>query len=829
MLDLGTLIGYLALDDSKWQAPMQDSEDSAKRFSTIVPSWMGAASLAIVGSLAAAGAGLFALGEQFDDVGDTIRIGTTASGDALDGLVDSASNVARRVPVDIAKVGPAVADLNTRLGLSGDTLETVAAQFLEAGRILGTDVDINAASGALSVFKIEGEGVSGSLDYLFQVSQSTGIGLNDLIGQLRSAGPITQQLGFGFEETAAMIGVMDKAGLDSQTMIGAMQKGLVNLTTPGESAEDAFKRVSAQINEYVATGNDAAAIDLAGQVFGTRGAAQFIGAMQTGKLNLDDLVGSAALSGDTILGLAKETADFGETWQLFVNDALIRLEPIAAAVFGAMSSGLKDVTAWASGAFDWVAENGQLVSTLGGAVLAFAGSFVVLTTAVSLYNGIMGVFRAVQTGATIGTALFGATMWALPITWIIIAVAALIAAIVALVMNWDTVVAFLTDTWSGFLGWFTGVMDGFLSWWGGLWDGMLAGVTAGWEAVVAWFEGIPAAVGAFFDGVGDWLAEAGMNLLRGLATGIALGFLALVYLFTQFPADLAGWMAGASAWLLQTGTDVLAGLGRGIISGWNAIVAFFTALPGNIWTFFVSASLWLTQTGIALLLGLLNGIVNGWNGLVAWFQGVPAAVIGFLGAAGSWLVGAGRNMISGLLSGVQAMWSGFMGFLKGIPGAVTGFFGGIGSWLYNAGRDLINGLLNGVRSLAGTIGNFFLGLLPGWIVGPFKAALGIRSPSTVFAGFGRNIAQGIVVGLDDEQDALNARVGNLVSVPSSTAASLALRAGQSGVGTGGYTASSSLVIHGNVGWDADEVARQSAERQRQAAALAGINELVGVA
>lgn len=828
MLDLGTLVGYLALDNSKWEKPIQDSEDSAKRFSTVVPGWMNATSLAIVGALAAAGVGAFQLGEKFDDVTDTIRIGTGASGDALDGLVDSAANVGRRVPVDISKVGPAIADLNTRLGLSGDTLETVASQFLEAGRILGTDVDINAASGALSVFKVEGDGVSGALDYLFQISQSTGIGLNDLISQLRSAGPITQQLGFGFEETAAMIGVMDKAGLDSQSMIGAMQKGLVNLTSPGESAQDAFKRVTGQINEYIATGNDAAAIDLAGEVFGTRGAAQFIGAMQTGKLNLDDLIGSAALSGDTILGLASETADFGETWQLFVNNALIAFEPIGTRVFTMLSSGLKDVTSWASGAFTWVEENSQLVATLGGSVLAFAGAFVVLTTAVNIYNGVMTAYKAIVAAGTIVQWAMNVAMSANPIGLIIIAVAALIAIIVALVMNWDTVVKFLTDVWAGFVGWFTGVMDGFLSWWGGLWDGLLGGIAAGWEAVIAWFQGIPGAIGEFFAGVGDWLAEAGMNLLRGLATGIALGFLALVYLFTQFPTDLMNWLAGAGEWLLQTGLNLLTGLGTGIINGWNWIVQFFTTLPDKLWAFFVQASVWLVLTGIQILNGLLNGIVNGWNGLVAWFQSIPGAVVGFLASAGAWLIGAGWNMISGLLNGVKAMWSGFIGFLQGIPGAVTGFFGGIGSWLYNAGRDLINGLLNGVKSLAGTIGNFFLGLLPSWIVGPFKAALGIKSPSTVFAKFGRNIAQGIVVGLDDEQDALNARVGDLVSVPSSTAATLAL-SGAGGYAPGSRVATSSLTINGNVGWDAEEVARQNAERQRQAAALAGIDDLVGVA
>lgn len=62
----------------------------------------------------------------------------------------------------------------------------------------------------------------------------------------------------------------------------------------------------------------------------------------------------------------------------------------------------------------------------------------------------------------------------------------------------------------------------------------------------------------------------------------------------------------------------------------------------------------------------------------------------------------------------------------------------------------------------GTIGNFFLGLLPDWIVAPFKAALGIASPSKVFRGYGRNIVEGLALGLGDEQSDLDRRTAGLV-------------------------------------------------------------------
>lgn len=83
--------------------------------------------------------------------------------------------------------------------------------------------------------------------------------------------------------------------------------------------------------------------------------------------------------------------------------------------------------------------------------------------------------------------------------------------------------------------------------------------------------------------------------------------------------------------------------------------------------------------------------------------------------------------------------------------------------------------------MASTIGSFFLNLLPGWIVGPFKAALGIASPSKVFRGYGRNLVEGI--GLGDEQSALDRQMAGLIGAQEYLAGG-ALMAGMSATQTG---------------------------------------------
>src|SRR5690625_962629 len=160
----------------------------------------GKAMLAGVAAVGAGGAlatkALYGIGETFDEVTDTIRVGTGATGKDLEGLVESAKNVGRNVPAEFEAVGTMVADVNTRLGLTGETLETFAAQALEAGRIMGEEIDINAMSSAFNAFNIEGEDTIDAMDRLFQVSQATGVGMNELAANVSANAPAVQALGF---------------------------------------------------------------------------------------------------------------------------------------------------------------------------------------------------------------------------------------------------------------------------------------------------------------------------------------------------------------------------------------------------------------------------------------------------------------------------------------------------------------------------------------------------------------------------------------------------------------------------------------------------------
>lgn len=188
---------------------------------------------------------------------------------------------------------------------------------------------------------------------------------------------------------------------------------------------------------------------------------------------------------------------------------------------------------------------------------------------------------------------------------------------------------------------------------------------------------------------------------------------------------------------------VIAGLAFLIIKNWDtlkrwfgtfvsAVAGFFTAMWTGIKSIFNAGKAWVKENWW-LILGILTGGV-----------GLMVAVV-----VKNWdkIVAGIRNGINWAKNTVSSGINGIVNFFSRLPSRIAGAIGNMGRLLYDKGRDLINGLLNGAGSLLSKIGNFFLDKIPSWIKSPFKKALGISSPSKVFAEYGKNTMQGLVQGI----------------------------------------------------------------------------------
>lgn len=276
------------------------------------------------------------LGAQFDNANDAIRIGTGATGEALDSLMADFDAVYSSVPTNMDDAAKAVADFNTRLDLTGPALQGISQQALQVSDMLGEDLNtvIEESSQALKQWNVDSDNMGGSMDYIFKVSQSTGIGFSDLMGRMQQYGPQLQEMGYSFENAAAMMGQLEKAGVNTDEVLGAMKKSVGVLAKQGISASAGLQKYYEKIQN---AGSAAKAAAIASEVFGAKAGSTMAAAIRDGTLSAQDLAASLMDSGESIAGAAEDTYDFTENIQLMRQKMEVALKPIANTVFDGLN------------------------------------------------------------------------------------------------------------------------------------------------------------------------------------------------------------------------------------------------------------------------------------------------------------------------------------------------------------------------------------------------------------------------------------------------------------------------------------------------------------
>lgn len=283
-----------------------------------------------------AGKALEQLGESFDEAYDAIRIGTGATGNDLEKLKGSFEEVYKSVPTTMEDASKAIADYNTRLGVTGPTLEGISKQAIQVADMLGEDLDgvIESSSKGMESWNIDAEDMGNAMDYVFKAAQATGVGFSDLMGKAKQFAPQMQQLGFSFEESVALVGQLDKAGMNTGEVLGAMKKSVGALAKEGLSASEGIEKYS---QEILNAKDMTEATTIASQIFGARAGSTMAKAIRDGTISVDSLTKSLQESKETIGGAADDTYDFKEKLQVFKQQAQVALEPLASSIFDSIN------------------------------------------------------------------------------------------------------------------------------------------------------------------------------------------------------------------------------------------------------------------------------------------------------------------------------------------------------------------------------------------------------------------------------------------------------------------------------------------------------------
>lgn len=212
------------------------------------------------------------------------------------------------------------------------------------------------------------------------------------------------------------------------------------------------------------------------------------------------------------------------------------------------------------------------------------------------------------------------------------------------------------------------------------------------------------------------LVEAALTMIATLATGIGEALPELIPSIIEAIILIAETLLANMDKILDAAFAIIEGLATGLL---NALPKLIEALPKIIETIisFITNNLpKIIEMGIKLIVQLAVGLVKAIPQLVAAIPQIIAAIIGGLGQAVGSVFEIGKNIVTGLWEGIKSL----------------------GSWIADKVRGFFSGIVDGAKNL-----------------------LGIHSPSTVFAGIGSNMGEGIGVGFEKamsgvEKDMLNA-------------------------------------------------------------------------
>lgn len=724
--------------------------DKIKSAGGVAAAGLGAITAGVIG----AGVGLFQVGDNFDAAFDKIRVGTGATGEQLEALKDDFRGVAENVPASFDDVSTALTELNQRLGITGAPLDNLSTQMLNLSRITGTDLhtniqDMTRLFGDWSVATADQSKV---MDEMYRASQATGVGINELAQQVVQFGAPLRGLGFGFEESVAMLGKWQKEGVNVENVMGAMKKAYGQFSKEfGQKAPEEFRKFIEQVSKAPSA---SAAAALAIEKLGVRNGPDFAAAVKEGKFAYSDLVDRIKNGTDDINTAAGDTEDFAEKWQKFTNKLQIMVEPLATGVFGALGAALDGLSPYFDAFDEWMSDTiptamakvqakwEQWQPALEGAASAIGGA---LSTA---FDGVRGAIDWLSkpendealkgVAATVGVVLAGAfvtlgisateaAIGVLAATWPLLALAAAIGGLVFVVLKayenfeWfrtavaavkDAALRFWNDALVPLADWLR------TTWVNDVWPKVLTvvdQVRAVWPKVE---QAILSAYNTALKPIVDFiLANLDTFKQLGIVLAVVAGIVGAVLVAASLAAiGTLAVFAGIIGVVIVATVALFVAFMKLVQIVWDVFNNVRNALGGVIdWFENVIQVGWDLFNNVRDATGRAQGAILGIpvaaaqmaygvavkiNEAIAWFQGLPWRILGALGDLGGLLLNAGRDIIGGLMRGITDRFDDLRRLLGNVTQFISDHKGPLDvdrALLVPAGRAIMGGLMEGIR------------------------------------------------------------------------------------------------------------------------------------
>ncbi len=245
------------------------------------------------------------------------------------------------------------------------------------------------------------------------------------------------------------------------------------------------------------------------------------------------------------------------------------------------------------------------------------------------------------------------------------------------------------------------------------------------------------------------ILEAGMQILLAIVNGIIESLPVLIQAVIDMIPLIISAVTENLPKIIEAGIEILLALVLGIIDALPKLITCIIEMIPKIVKAIVDNLPKIIEAGIRIILAVIKGIV----------EAIPQLIKGIIDMIPEIVQAIIDNLPLIIQAGIEIVWA----LIKGLGEAAWELIKAAG----NLAWDFIKGIWEGIKSAADwlwkKVSGFFTGIVDG-----VKNLLGIRSPSTIFAGIGKNMGEGLAEGItgsvslvDRAMDRLNAAVGNV--------------------------------------------------------------------
>lgn len=742
-MNAGEIVASLKLKVNDFQRGIKEAQDSVDKFKK---RWENASKdfKAVGTAMTAVGTGIgIGLGGAVKTAADfekaMSRVGALSG--ATEKELKELTEEARRLGSSTAFSASQAAEGMQYLAMAGfDANQIIKAMggmldMAAAGQI-GLGDAANIATNIMSGFNLEASKSAYVADVLtktFTNSNTTLIGLGET---MKYVAPAAASVGWTLEEMAAAAAKLGDVGIDASMAGTSLRAAVTRLASPTGKAKQILKDfnikttdakgrmlpladILEQMRDKFKNLSEAERAAAVQTVFGTEAMSAMLALMQDPeglKQFTNDLKAAGGTAQeiaekqmDNLHGVVEELGGAFEEVQISLGNALIP-------TLRALATGLTNVINWFNSLPDGVKSTiatflalSSVLLIVGGAVLLFIGF---------IPNMVAG-FKALKTvlgGVKLAVSAVGKSfIWLFtnPIGWLILGIAALVAAIVLIWKNWDTVKEWTIKTWNVIKAalsvaweWIKDVFQKFLDW-----------VTNTWET--AW-----GAIKDFFVGIWEGIKETFITVWNYIWDFLST-ILAIIYALLATAWEL---IVALAEWIWSYIGDYIIGIWEGIKSAaetiWNAIAGFFTTIFTAIKDFFVETwesissflkQIWEEIEAVATVVWeavstffenqldrVKNFFVNIWTSIKAFLFPIWNSIKSVATSVFNALKNTLTNIWNNVKSVVINVWNGIKGTLTSIWNSIKN----VASTVWNAITGVISNALNNVSERVSSATSF---------------------------------------------------------------------------------------------------------------------------